>query len=341
MKTWQKVTFILVLIAFVSLSITISLISISRPTYKFAPETDETGNVSDGWMFYAFNGNVNTKTLYIDFVRDKNGGSPDRTKPVVSVRKYAVNADEYVEELVIGASVERIDETAFFNVKKLQRVTVDPENQWFKSVDGVLYSKDGKRLVLYPICRGQQPTENPEEFTYPEAYAVPEGVERIETFAFLKNGHLRDVTLPSTLREIGDMAFFDCGWMGAVDYDKETDTLVGAGFQLPDGLEKIGSDAFSKCGSIAPGLYIPASVKEIGHHAFFSCGNMKQVLVGAPDADAMTVGEAWLPKNVKAGPAWRSAKAQYGATRADSDKMIADWRAEKLEKGREEAKNDA
>ena len=63
----------------------------------------------------------------------------------LSVRKYAVNADEYVEELVIGASVERIDETAFFNVKKLQRVTVDPENQWFKSVDGVLYSKDGKR----------------------------------------------------------------------------------------------------------------------------------------------------------------------------------------------------
>ena len=339
MKTWQKVTFILVLIAFVSLSITISLISISRPTYKFAPADEETGEASGGWMFYAFNGNVNTKTLYIDFVRDKNGGSPDESKPVVSVRKYAVNADEYVEELVIGAWVEHIDETAFFNVKKLQRVTVDPANKWFKSVDGVLFSKDGKRLILYPICLGQTPTDDPEEFTYPEAYAVPEGVERIETFAFLKNGHLRDVKLPSTLREIGDMAFFDCWRMGSVDYDAGTDSLVGSGFTLPDGLEKLGSDALSKCGNIAPGLYIPASVREIGHHALFGCGNMKRVLVGAPDEDSIAAGESWLPKNVKAGPMWRAAKAEYGATRADSDEMLETWLAEKLEKGREEAKN--
>lgn len=338
MKTWQKVVFIAVLVCFVSASITISLVSISRAPYKYSEETaiggDETLN---GWIFYGFNGNAGTKTLNIDFVRDRNGNDPDTTMPVLGIREYAVNADENAEELHIGATVRYIAETAFYNAKKLQKITVDPENQWFKDVDGVLFTKDGKELILYPVCYGQQPTEKEDEFTYPDAYAVPDGVERIRTFAFLKNGHLRDVTLSDTLREIGDMAFFDCGRLGSYDYDEANDALLGTGFTLPDGIEKIGSDAFSKCGNIAPCLYLPASVKEIGHHAFFSCGGMKEILMGAADDSGLSLGEAWLPKNIKVGAAWKAPKAQYGKTRKDSDELTEAFREEKLNGFREEA----
>ena len=338
MKTWQKTVFILVLVLFVSTSITISLISVSRAPYKYKEETAIGGDEAvNGWVFYGFNGNAGTKTLNIDFVRDRNGNSPDETKPVLGVRKYAVNADENAEVLHIGASVRYIEETAFYNAKKLQRVTVDPANEWYKDIDGVLFSKDGKKLLLYPACYGQQPTEKADEFTYPEAYTVPEGVERIGTFAFLKNGHLRDVILPSTLKEIGDMAFFDCWRMGSYDYDAASDALLGTGFTLPEGLERIGSDAFSKCGNISPCLYIPASVKEIGHHAFFSCGGMKDVLMGAADEESVILGEAWLPKNIKLGAVWKAPKAQYGKTRADSDALTEVFRAEKLNGFREEA----
>lgn len=202
MKIWQKAAFIIVLVLFVSASIVISLLSISRPTYKFTQESVEDGGAVDGWMFYAFNGNAGSKVLYLDFVRDKNGNAPDETKPVLGVRGYAVNADEYVEEIVIGAGVRYIDETAFYNVKKLQKVTVDPANEYFKDVDGVLFTKDGKALLLYPLCYKQQPTDDPEVFIYPDSYTVPDGVERINTFAFLKNESLRDLTLPQSLKEI-------------------------------------------------------------------------------------------------------------------------------------------
>lgn len=339
LKTWQKAVFIIVLVFFVSVSVTISLISVSRAPYKYKEETAIGGDESvNGWIFYGFNGNAGTKTLNIDFVRDRNGNDPDETKPVLGIREYAVNADENAEELHIGASVRYIAETAFYNAKKLQRVTVDPANEWYKDIDGVLFTKDGKKLLLYPVCYGQQPTDRPEEFTYPEAYTVPEGVERIGTFAFLKNGRLRDVTLPSTLKEIGDMAFFDCWRMGSYDYDAAADTLLGTGFTLPDGIEKIGSDAFSKCGNIAPALFLPDSLKEIGHHAFFSCGGMKDILLGAADGESIELGESWLPKNIKLGAVSKAPKPQFGKTRAESDALIEAFKEEKLNNFREEAK---
>lgn len=339
MKTRQKVLFIVVLVFFVSVSITVSLISVSRAPYKYKEETAVGGEEGlNGWIFYGFNGNAGTKTLNIDFVRDRDGNNPDTSKPVLGVRQYAVNADENAEALYIGASVRYIEETAFFNAKKLQRVTVDPENERYRDIDGVLFTKDGKTLILYPACYGQQPTDKEDEFTYPETYAVPEGVERIATFAFLKNGHLRNLTLPSTLREIGDMSFFDCSRLGSYDYDAETDALVGSGFTLPDGLEKIGSDAFSKCGNIAPLLYIPASVKEIGHHAFFSCGGIADVFLGAADGDGLSLGEAWLPKSIKKGAVRKAPKPQYGKTRRESESLIDAFREGKLEEFREEAR---
>lgn len=338
MKLWQKIMFIVVLVIFVSASVTISLISISRPPYKYKEETaigaDE---AMQGCSFASFNGNASTKALYIDFMRDKNGNDPDVSMPVVAVGAYAVNADEYVETLKIGASVQHIEETSFYNLKKLQKVTVDPSNAWYKDIDGILFTRDGKTLLLYPACYGQTPTPEEDVFTYPDAYTVPDGVERIGTFAFLKNEHIRDLTLPASLREIGDMTFFGCARLGAYEYDAETDTLAGKGFALPDGLRKIGTDAFSKCGSIAPVLYIPAGVEEIGHHAFFSCTGMKDVFLGAADEDALTLGESWLPKSIKAGAMWKAPKPQYGKTRADLNELITSYKAEQLEQQREEA----
>ena len=338
MKTWQRITFILVLIVFVSASVTISLISVSRPPYKYREETAIGGDESrSGWVFSSFNGNASTKSLKIDLVRDKNGKNPDEAKPVIAVGAYAVNADEYVETLEIGASVQYIEETAFYNLKKLQRVTVDPANQWYKDEDGVLLTKDGKTLLLYPACYGQTPTEKKGEYEYPAAYAVPQGVERISCFAFLKNEHLRDLTLPDSLREIGDMAFFGCSRLGAYECDEATDSLLGTGFTLPDSLELIGSDAFSKCGNIAPVLFFPTSVSQIRHHAFFNSTGLKNIYFAAADESALELGESWMPKNIKAGPMWKAPKPQFGKTREDSETLIAQYQAERLTQLREEA----
>ena len=81
------------------------------------------------------------------------------------------------------------------------------------------------------------------------------------------------------------MAFFKCENIGLVT--------------LPDGLEKIGSDAFSYCQEMKPVMFIPGSVKEIGSFAFYSCSNLKEFYMGAQSEEQITFGDSWLPKNIK------------------------------------------
>lgn len=310
MKTWQKATFIIVLVVFIAASVTISFISLARAPFEYEYQTElgEKAN-EEGWVLFGFNGNMQTKDVYIDFVRDEDGNNPDQTKPVSAVGRFTMNTDEYVEKIYIGKDVKYIDETSFFYCKMLKSIEVDKDNPYYTSVDGVLFTKDMKTLILYPYNKGD--VHNEELETPPEeliTYTIPEGVERIGSSAFYKNDILTEVNLPSTLKEIGDMAFFKCEKIALVT--------------LPDGLEKIGADAFSYCHGMKPLIYIPASVKEIGNYAFYSCANLKEFYMGAEGEDAIIQGESWLPKNIEKTVINIAPEAQYGKTRADADKRI-------------------
>ena len=306
MKTWQKATFIIVLVAFIIASVTISFVSMARAPFEYEYHTALESEYSvEGWVLFGFNGNNSTKEVHIDYVRDENGNNPDTSKPVSAVGKFTINTDEYVEIIYIGKDVEYIDETSFFYCKELKSIEVDEANEYYTSVDGVLYTKDMKKLMVYPIKKEET------------SYTIPECVERIGACAFYKNETLTEVNIPSTLKEIGDMAFFKC----------EKISLV----TLPDGLEKIGSDAFSYCQGMTPVMYIPDSVKEIGSFAFYSCSNLKEFYMGAQSEEQITFEDSWLPKNIKKVVVNVAPKEQYGKTRDDATQRIN----ELLEKGGE------
>ena len=63
----------------------------------------------------------------------------------------------------------------FGTKKDFERFEVEESNVHYKDIDGVLFSKDGKRLLSYPASK--RGTE----------YAIPEGVEKIDELAFGKN----------------------------------------------------------------------------------------------------------------------------------------------------------
>ena len=75
------------------------------------------------------------------------------------------------------------------------KIIVEEGNKNYKSVDGVLFSKDMKRLICYPCGK------NGEEYT------VPDGVEIIEEDAFLNVEKLRKIYGPKTLKTVCDGAF--------------------------------------------------------------------------------------------------------------------------------------
>jgi lactocepin len=85
---------------------------------------------------------------------------------------------------------------AFRQTSKLASITVESGNEKYSNKNGVLYSKDGTILYLYPIAKSGT------------SFVVPEGVEEIDAYAF-QNSLITSITLPSTLKTIGYEAFGD------------------------------------------------------------------------------------------------------------------------------------
>ncbi len=105
--------------------------------------------------------------------------------------------------VIIPKGVTSIGESAFCASENLTAFTVDADNKNFFALDGVLYrtlSEGRYELVSYPTARGVR------------EYRVSEGTASIldQAFARLK-GNLKVVTLPYTVKTIGDSAFYLSG----------------------------------------------------------------------------------------------------------------------------------
>ena len=101
---------------------------------------------------------------------------------------------------------------------------VEAGNPRYKSVDGVLFSADGKTLLRYPNGRRDLHYDVPAgtEVIAANAFSddlmnlplktlsLPIGLKRIEGFAFSGCGRLQSLTVPLTVTEIDGMAFDAC-----------------------------------------------------------------------------------------------------------------------------------
>ncbi len=202
-------------------------------------------------------------------------------KPVTAIADFAAVNLENVTKITIGRNVKEIGLWAFENNKRVTAFEVDDENEYFCDVDGVLYTKDMKTLLFYPLARGVTDMAATDSGTVKGiVYEIPEGVETIRTKAFYRCTELRGITLPSTLRRIEEKAFFRCSF-------EEID--------LPEALELIGKDAFGYCTNLGK-LEIPAGIKEIGEYAFYNCTSLLDISIAA-SKDAVILGKSWQPTN--------------------------------------------
>lgn len=99
------------------------------------------------------------------------------------------NCDD-LEELHIGKGLDMTDSDFMCNSPKLAKVTVDEGNKTLCMVDGVVFSKDRKTLLLYPGGYTQK------------EYRIPDGTEIIEYYAFHAAGHLKKVFVPASVTQI-------------------------------------------------------------------------------------------------------------------------------------------
>lgn len=113
----------------------------------------------------------------------------------------------FTTSIYIGKDVKSISGRArdALDSARLETITVSEDNEYYKTVDNVLFSKDGKDL-LYAANKGLSDT-----------YTVPDGVVKIneQAFDFLPN--LEKVVLSDSVEEIGDWNFYQCQSLKILD----------------------------------------------------------------------------------------------------------------------------
>ena len=113
--------------------------------------------------------------------------------------------------LTIPSTVVNIEQQPFIN-SELKSINVDPENQNFTSIDGVLFTKNGETLILYPANKTG------------ESYTIPDGVTTITSYAFGCLKSLKNLTLSESVKDVGQI-----GKLNGCDYNSLESYVVDDG----------------------------------------------------------------------------------------------------------------
>jgi len=100
--------------------------------------------------------------------------------------------------ITIPESVTSIIEQAFTSCSGLTAINVDANNQYYSSIDGVLYNKQQTTLIKYPLAKTGT------------TFTIPNSVTSISNDAFSACLSLTSVTIPESVTSIGQDAFTYC-----------------------------------------------------------------------------------------------------------------------------------
>ena len=188
---------------------------------------------------------------------------------------------------------------SFNDCVSLESFIVDKDNNYFSSVDGVLYNKDKTTLIRCPqtkksisvidsvtkidegACYGCESLEN---------ILLPDKLTEIGKDAFNNCQSLEEIHIPESVTEVGHRAFFGTAWL-----DNYPDDLVIVGdgvlykcrddaegeITIPKTVKKIVDEAFYRCTALES-ITIPDSVTKIGFGAFSGCSALKSLII--PDS---------------------------------------------------------
>lgn len=189
--------------------------------------------------------------------------------------------------VTIPANVTSIGGAAFYG-SGFTAFNVDTGNTTYMSAGGVLFSKDGTTLLVYPAGK----TET--------SYDIPSTVTSIGATAFGGTTFLTSVNIPASITTIADYAFSGCYALteitvdgGNANYEAVDGVLFSKGgatllaypsqktatsYEIPSTVTSIGTGAFGYCDYLTT-VSIPNSVSTIGEQAFQGCGGITSIVI--------------------------------------------------------------
>ncbi len=161
---------------------------------------------------------------------------------VKEIGSSAFSGCENLRFINIPDKCSKIGSAAFAKCDRLSDIAVLETNPYYICLDGVLYTKDGTKLVQYLAGRPSS------------VYNMPSSVSTIEEYAFWGASQLADLSISSSVREIPEYAFANCqGLKNAV---------------LPYSVLSLRAYSFSDCDSLE-NVVLPESTGYIDPTAFY------------------------------------------------------------------------
>ena len=182
--------------------------------------------------------------------------------------------------LVIEDNEDIIDAYAFNTLPNLKEFVVSEKNTNFKSIDGLLYSKNGRKLIRCPAG-------------YEGEVKLPSGVLEIGEYAFDNCNKVTSIRLNRSIRKIGNWAFAWCESLTSITIPQLTNTIGNYAFKNctnltkvvfssaeGNGVTKIGNYAFEFCSSLSE-VVLPDTLKTVGTYAFANCTSLSHIAMPA------------------------------------------------------------
>ncbi|MCQ2796304.1 MAG: leucine-rich repeat domain-containing protein, partial [Bacilli bacterium] len=193
-----------------------------------------------------------------------------------------------VTSLYFADMVNKISENGFKDLENLKSVRLpsgltnlkaytfsnDVTVSFYKEINHVYYLGNESNDHLY--CFG---TTNEEEIN------IAEGCEVLTNSSFARSDMTISLTLPSSLKIIGDDALKNCESIKNIVIPENVTNIGNYAFQncyelasinIPNKIEVINESVFEKCRALET-IVIPNSVKEIKDAAFYECTNLTLV----------------------------------------------------------------
>lgn len=134
-----------------------------------------------------------------------------------------------LETVSIGKSFAKLEingtgttDNPFYHCKSLKEITVDPENPYYYSDDGILFDKASEKIVAYPAAKEG------------DSYSLPKSVTTIAYGAFAFNKNLVSLTLPDGLKEIDTHAFREVEKMENLDLPESVQEIKAGAIHNSD-----------------------------------------------------------------------------------------------------------
>ena len=255
----------------------LKLVDNTNPDTPDPPINPDISTPSQGLEFTLNDDGKSYSVTGIGTCKDTNVVIPAtyNNKPVTSIGDMAFTDCDSLTNITIPDSVTSIGIGVLMMCDSLTSIVVDKNNAIYQSIDGNLYSKNGKILVAY--ASGKNDT----------SFTIPNSVTSIGEGTFAGCTSLTNVTIPNSVTSIGESVFARCTSLTNITIPNSVTSIGGWAFQdcssltsitIPDNVTSIGEYAFSLCPSLTS-ITIPDSVTSIGYAAFWDCTALTSVYI--------------------------------------------------------------